>query len=334
MKRILWILILAVFTISGFAQVRIKTYLGSDTIRFAQKTTLHIDIAVPGQTPVLMPQMPDTLTRDLEISAMKADTTRHDNGLIYRFKIEIFGFRDTVFHIPAIPIRVADKLYYSDSTLRLVVLPIEIDSAQIARIDTSQVIDVFDVKEPIHPPLTLRELWLRYRYWLLALVLLALLACLAYWLYKKIKARRAFKQLPIEEQIEPHELALKRLKQLENRKLYQKGDFKEYYSELSEILREYIERRFYIRALESTTRELKILLEATDKIPSHLKMQLFELFELADLAKFAGYRPLWDVCQRHLSFAYDFVEQTKPRPEVEEETEQTQEIVNQENQEQ
>ncbi len=333
MKRILWFLIFAFWAISALAQVKIRTYLSDDTIRFAQRTTLNIDITVPGGTPVLMPQLPDTLTKDLEVSRLTIDTTKHGKNVSYRFSIEIFAFDDTVFSIPSIPFRVADKLYSSDSTLKLVVLPIEKDSEQIAKIDTSQVIDVFDVKAPIHPRLTFREIWLRYRYWLLGLLLLVLIGFLIYYLYKKIKERRKLKEIPFEEQIEPHELAFKRLKELEEKRLYQKGDFKNYYYELTEILRQYIERRFFIRALESTTNELKILLEAAGHIPGELKMQLIELFEMADLAKFAGFKPLPDVCQRHMDFAYKFVEETKPQPQVEEDTQDTQQVVNQENEE-
>ncbi len=333
MKRVLLIATIALFTITVSAQVSIKTYLSKDTIRFAQKTTLNVEVTAPAGVPVLMPQMPDTLTKDLAVSSVKVDTTKHGSSVVYGFRINIFGFDDTVFQIPAIPLRVGDKLYYSDSTLRLVVGKIEIDSAQVAKIDTSQVIKVFDVKKPINPRLTLRELWLRFRYWLLGLILLILLAYLIYLIYKRIKHNRQLKELPIEEQIEPHELAFRRLKELEQKKLYQKGNFKDYYAELSEILRQYIERRYYIRALESTTSELKILLEVMS-IDDELKMQLIELFETADWAKFAGHNPLPDVCQRHLDFAYSFVEKTTPQPEAEEETEQTEDTINQENEEQ
>ncbi len=331
MKRLLATITILLVAWAGFSQVKIRSYLSDDTVRFAQPTTLNIDISVPQDIPVLMPQLPDTLAKDLEISSVKIDTASHGKGVVYKYRITFFAFDDTVFHLPAIPIRIGQKLYFSDSTLRLVVLPIERDSAQLARIDTSQVIDVFDLKPPINPPLTLRELWLRYRYWLLGLLLLGLLAYLIYLIYRKIKQRRQFKQLPIEEQIEPHELALRRLRELEEKKLYHKGNFKEFYSLLSEILREYIERRFYIRALESTTSELRILLEATDQIPDELKSGLIDLFEVADLAKFAYYKPLPDVCDKHLEFAYAFVEKTKPQPQQSEEQQQdTDETINKE----
>ncbi len=330
MRRII-VFLLTVLWINGFSQ-EIRTWLSDDTVRFAQATELNIRVKVPSGQAVVFPQLPDTLGKDLEVGKITIDTNDEHGLRELIWHAQIFPFKDTVFYIPSLVMRIGTRVVTTDS-LRLTVLPMEIDSAQVAKIDTSQVIDVFDVKPPINPKLTLRELWLRYRYWLLGLLLAALLAYLLYKLYRKYQLWKQQKKIPQELQLPPHVLAFKRLKELEEKRLYQKGDFKNFYFYLSEIVRQYLERRFYIRALEATTSELKLLLQASPEITQEWRQRLSDLFDIADLAKFADYMPLPDVAARHLKLAYDFVEATIPQSQ-DEENEHELQVVNQENQEQ
>ncbi len=330
MRRII-VFLFTVLWINGFSQ-EIRTWLSDDTVRFAQATQLNIRVKVPSDKAVVFPQLTDTLAKDLEVGRITIDTNDEHGIRELIWHAQIFPFKDTVFDIPSLAMRIGTRVVTTDS-LRLTVLPMEIDSAQVAKIDTSQVIDVFDVKPPINPKLTLRELWLRYRYWLLGLLLAALLAYLLYKLYRKYQQWKQQKDIPQELQLPPHVLALKRLKELEEKRLYQKGDFKNFYFYLSEIVRQYLERRFYIRALEATTSELKLLLQASPEITQEWRQRLSDLFDTADLAKFADYKPLPDVAARHLKLAYDFVEATKPQPQDEENKDELQ-VVNQENLEQ
>ena len=105
------------------------------------------------------------------------------------------------------------------------------------------------------------------------------------------------------------------LQKLEQKKLWQKGEVKEYYLALSEILRSYLEGRFKFNAMESTTDE--ILEEFNgDK---HLKAKLKEVLQQSDLAKFAKFKPADEDNNRLMKTAKDFVLHTKPSPEVKKE---------------
>ncbi len=110
-----------------------------------------------------------------------------------------------------------------------------------------------------------------------------------------------------------HELALRKLTELERRQLWQQGDIKLYYSELTYIAREYLERRYNIPTLESPSDEIMRLLVRTD-IPASMLTSMAELLRWADLAKFAkGTPPSW-LHEQALQQIRQMIEHTKPRP--------------------
>src|SRR3546814_10686818 len=91
--------------------------------------------------------------------------------------------------------------------------------------------------------------------------------------------------------IPPHELALGKLQALRDRKLWQQGAVKPYHSELSDILRDFLERRYRIPAMEQTTDDIFAALAATD-MPEGQKARLRQVLPLAALVKFARHQPL------------------------------------------
>jgi len=110
----------------------------------------------------------------------------------------------------------------------------------------------------------------------------------------------------------PHELAQRQLTELERRQYWQKGEVKPYYSELTRILREYLEHRFQIPALESASDDILRLLEACS-MPESLLAPLADLLRWADLAKFAKVVPPEHFHAQALREARRLVEQTQPR---------------------
>ncbi len=120
----------------------------------------------------------------------------------------------------------------------------------------------------------------------------------------------------------PHEIALEKLSALKAQKLWQQGKVKEYHSELTYIIREYLEGRFQTPALESTTAE--IMRSMRNKIEEDdLYRQLRELLQVADLVKFAKAKPAADIHDRASAEAESFVERTKEKPPVLEEIAET-----------
>lgn len=155
--------------------------------------------------------------------------------------------------------------------------------------------------------------------WSLAEILPWVLGILAagglFYLLRRLWRKHRRRQLPIEETLPPprpaHEIALEELDRLRDAQVYQSGRIKDYYIQLSEIIRRYLEARYHIPALESTSFQL---LEdmATRITDNNLRSLLQYLLDDADLAKFAKQRPDEETCQKDLEKAYILVRKTTP----------------------
>ncbi len=150
-------------------------------------------------------------------------------------------------------------------------------------------------------------------YWpVIALVVIALIA-LIYFLYKKNGARLIPHKKKV---IPPYPLDIARLKQLKNKRLAESGHTKEYYTELTDILREYLHGRFGIYAREMTSPQIIEACQGREEIASHIP-SINELLTTADFVKFAKQSTETDENIRSFNSVSNFVEATKPVEVVE-----------------
>lgn len=155
-------------------------------------------------------------------------------------------------------------------------------------------------------PITWRDL-LAWTPWLL----MAALAVATFFLYRKYRRKRQPEVFKAPERVRPvHELAISELIELRDKKLPQRGMLKEFYSELSEILRRYVERRYGFPALEMTTWDIEQKLSTNGYAQILFEEGLIILRE-SDLVKFAKYLPSWQSCDKHLERAFRIIEATK-----------------------
>lgn len=152
---------------------------------------------------------------------------------------------------------------------------------------------------------------------LLALVIAAALAATAMFFIKSKKKEEIIRSAPIP----PYDLAMSRLHTLRSRNLAESGHEKEYYTELVDILRQYLEGRFGINAMEMTSTQIVRALRSNPKTRMSAD-QVKSVLAIADFVKFAKVRPLPDDNVKAYTRALDFVEQTKPEPEPEPEAEE------------
>ncbi len=189
-----------------------------------------------------------------------------------------------------------DTIYTND--LALEVYPVIVDSTGLA-----------PLKDIIREPLNLRDLAIY-----LAGVFL-ILAAIGIYLWRQ-KRSQAGDQ--IEVVVRPaHEIALEELSHLKGKKLWQQGHIKEYQSELTYIIRKYLENRFDLRALESTTGE--ILFDIREYVEDMRSLEdLDQILNIADLIKFAKAKPSVDIHQEFMDKAESFVFQTKVESNISE----------------
>lgn len=146
-------------------------------------------------------------------------------------------------------------------------------------------------------------------YGAIALIILSLIVWYIVW-YIRNKWQGKVREIKPAPKLPPHEIAIKALDELRNRKLWQNGKHKLYYSTLTEILRLYIEGRWEVGALEMTTDEIITALREVD-IKHDSRSNLVTILRTADMVKFAKALPDAEENEQLFSYAYYFVENTK-----------------------
>ncbi len=285
-------------------QVVVEAKMDSSVMWMGQQTTIRLSLTQDSDKPVMFPLITDTLTAGVEV----LDVTPPDTTLLKNNRIEIKQeVLVTAFDSGLYYIRPFEYIYRTDTfrteSLSLKIVPVEVDT-------TAQ---VMDIKGVVAPPFVLWDYipdWLWYV--LLALLLLAG-AGVGYYYWQK--RRKPVEEVAPEKQIPPYDRAMEALQALRDSKLWQQGQEKNYYTRLVDILREYIDTRFDISAMEMTSAQIIDALKRRGDM-REVNKYLSEILSMADFVKFAKMRPMPDDNERVMRQAFDFVELTKPQPEV------------------
>jgi hypothetical protein len=176
---------------------------------------------------------------------------------------------------------------------------------------------------PYAAPLTLKEV----TPYILGILLLGAIIFLVLYSIKRRKKNKPFFALPQKPKEPAHIIALRELDRIKAEKIWQKEKTKQYYSEVTDVLRNYIEDRFEIRAMEQTTDEiLDSFRYRKDLISEKNYQNLSQILSVADLVKFAKYKTLPDDDNLTLVNSYFFVNETKreeaKKPEIAEKSEE------------
>lgn len=154
-------------------------------------------------------------------------------------------------------------------------------------------------------------------YWWLGALFLA--AIIAFFIRNRLKNRPVpepviQEETPVEEPvIPPSVIALERLKKLKDERMWETAGEKQYVSELTEIIREYIENRFDIKALEMTSSEILQAMQA-DLLNEIQLEQLSNTLNVADMIKFAKSKADASLHEKFVDDAIDMVESSKEKP--------------------
>jgi len=215
------------------------------------------------------------------------------SGAQWTRRFTLIAFDSATLELPPLQVGVGAGKSLETNALTLHVFPTK------AGQDISELADIREIRrEP--------ESWMDYWPW--AAGVLAVLILLVWWFGKK--QEKASPKVVLNE-IQPRpvsatEIALLKLSELQQKKLWEKGQVKEHYAELSLILRAFLESRYGIAALESTTAEIRKLLASTD-FSSEARIDLNELLQKADLVKYAQSEPEVAVHEAVLVKAKDLV---------------------------
>ncbi len=307
---IMAMMLLALPAMAGNTTISAK--LDSTHVLMGKTIGLHISVVQDREVNGLMLNLvADTLNAKVEIADKgKADTTALDNNrLQINRDITLQAFDPGTYQLPAILYVVGGDTLRSKETLTLTVDSIKVDPQG----------KIKDFKPVAEAPFKLLD-WIPdfisdyWWAWLAGLLLLAF-GLYAYfkWYKKGINPLK-----PVKKRLPPYEEAMQALSNLKSRNLWQNGQEKEYYTALTDILRVYIDRRFGINAVEMTSTQIMDKIRQNED--AHIaKEQLNNVLEIADFVKFANMHTLADDNEIAFQRAVNFVEQTKPLPQPNEE---------------
>jgi hypothetical protein len=299
--QIIWLICPGKTTISQ--EIGASASMDTSAMLIGDHVNFNIQVTVPEDNLISWPAFNDTLANKIEIlekSGIDTSSASAQGLRTYHQQLLITSFDSGLYTIPSI------NFYYGnrDDTITNIVrtnpLYLKVHTMEV---DTTKAIK--PIKPPLPAPYTFKEAlpWI-----FLGLGIIALIFFIYYYIRKHKKTEPLFTLKP-KPKLPPHVIALNNLKELRHKKLWQGGRTKKYYTDLTDIVRTYIEERFNINAIEMTTDE--ILSSIREKqINSMAQDKLRQTLNLADMVKFAKAKPLPLENDNSLNQSIDFVKDT------------------------
>jgi len=288
--------LLLLFSFVAFAQNTpvVKAEIDTTNIRIGEQ--FEFKITVNDTANVIIPKL-EKLTGLEIIEDKKIDTLK--NQLIKKYILT--SFDSGAYYIPQQQIFIRQRLHLTDSLL------IKVASVKV---DTTKQ-KMFPIKAIQSEPYQFDDFKPYLWYALIALIIIGLM------LYFILRKKKEVEEEVVVPALPPFEEAIQKLHELDEKLLWQNNQIKEYYSELTEIVRGFIERELKVPALESTTDELiDILTDFNDsKAISTTKetiKKLRDLLRKADLVKFAKSKPFSEQIEANRKEAEEVVTELKP----------------------
>jgi hypothetical protein len=309
LKNISIIILLLVVPFLGTArEIKTRATLDSSIILIGDQVKLNLEVEFPADVDILFPELADTLGEHIEIIERKqVDSIQIDENTLKLMQEFIVTSFDTGHHyIDPFQFRfnvgdMSDTIDSNPLTLHVFTLP-KLDSLMNAMKGP------IDIKAPYEAPVTFKEV----APWLFGILLGAGLIFLLIYAINRRKQNKPLFSLPQKPKEPAHIIALRDLDHIKEEKIWQQGKIKEYYSEVTNTIREYIENRFEITAMELTTDQIiKIFVARKELLDAKTFDNLKRMLSNADLVKFAKLTPLPDDNNLLLVDAYFFVNQTK-----------------------
>ena len=282
----------------------VSAAIDSTTLFIGDQTDLHLRATSEVGEQVQMPVLGEHLIPGIEIvDRTIVDTTTLSDGRVqYNQYLTLTSFEDSLFYIEPLPFVSGDDTVWSESLMLNVVQPFEMDSADMA---------ITDIKGIYRAPIW----WWGFLRWVLLALAVAGVGVGGYYLITYLQSRigNRNEDAVAAEPLRPaEEVALEKLDAIREQKIWQSGQVKEYHTQLTDVVREYIARRFEVSSAEQTSDETLRAMRSILSDKKDLYEQLRKMLTLADLVKFAKWTTTPDENELSLRSAYTFVKETTP----------------------
>lgn len=267
--------------------------ISTDNIKFGEPIVLKITVKTGQKDTIIFPTITDTLSEKFEVLRQKKDTLRKNNSIFISDSIIFSAYEEGTFSVPPQRILVNSKEYFTPS-YKVTVAPVVTDSVKTP---------LFDIKSIVQIP---KNVWDYIQPYLgYVLILLLILVCvIIYFIRRNKKKSETHKS-------EPDVLAIKRLKKLKKSDYIAKDLYKKYYSELTSIIKDYMEARWNFPATKLLSDDLLEYLKKEKWLDENEIENLSVIFKISDLAKFAKYKPTPEETKLYMEKAINFINLTK-----------------------
>lgn len=286
--------------VKSSAQVSVEAKIDSISILVGEQTNMEVAVTARKGAKIVWPNIKPShyLVPGVEIiDVADDDTSEVDNNVRISKRITLTSFDEKLYPIPGMKVKVDGKPYEANQ-LALKVMTIDVDTLH---------------PNQFYPPKTVQNnpfLWSEWSglFWMSVLVL-ALMGGIFYLYIRLRENKPIIAKIRIVKKVLPHQRALSAMEKIKAEHLERSDDQKTYYTQLTDALRQYINERFGFNAMEMTSSEIieRLQQNGDKKMIGELK----ELFETADLVKFAKYSSLLGEKDMNLVKAINFIDQTK-----------------------
>lgn len=323
-SRLLSMLLILLACQQAYAQkATVRATIQPSEIMIGEQAVIDIEVIAPKGRQIQFPIFQDTLVAGVEVLGMLKTDTVLTEVMKLNQKYVVTSFDSTLYHIPYLPVLDGNDTLHtndiglkvtspqlSDSTLAYLerLKNKETDSIDFAKLEIK---DAY-AQNVVDPPFVWQD-YLQYILWGIGLYIILILIVLAIYMFVNKRKKGYFFTPKVV--LPPHVVALQELEELRTKQLCQRGLEKEYYTQLTDIIREYIAQRYGINATEMISDDIiQAVHRVTDTTSPTTSLE--QILRIADLVKFAKYIPLPNENDLSLVNALLFVNQTK----LEEET--------------
>jgi len=285
--------------------VKVEAQADRLSMPIGDQTILHVSASMPLKTDITFPEIADSIGKVKIAKVLKADTvidknnpnleTISHNYAVTSFDTGVYILPQFTFHTKTGDIKTGTI------TLQIKAVPVDTTKA------------FYDIKQPFAVSYNLWD-WLM-DHWILVLSILVAILIISGIIYYIKNRPKPIEQVEAARIYTIDEIAINRLNALKAKNLWQQGEVKLYYIELTEILRDYLERRYRIRTHEQTTEEIFTALKDKELSKENNSL-LLEILTLADLVKFAKQQPTAYENEQRLENAIIFIQQTRVVPVI------------------
>nr|WP_242502092.1 BatD family protein [Allomuricauda olearia] len=265
----------------GWSQTdsKISTDVDTLSIKIGEQIKYTITVETDSTDVVHFPEG-QTFSPLETVEAIIGDTIKNNNRVILQRIYALTQFDSGAYTIPPQRIAINEQPFFTDS--------FNIKVADVAVDTTKQ--KMYDIKPLMQVERSNAELWKTLLWVLLGLLIVG---GLVYWFFLR---KKPLTEEEIVALLPPYDRALLELKKLENSRYLIQDEYKKYYSELTDIVRLYLEDEIHVSAMESTTGQLMTKLEMLKdagelKLDDETLQQFQNILQTADLVKFAKSRP-------------------------------------------